>query len=143
MVPFKGSSETHPSPRGCIYTTIMEQGPKNHFRDGLLGPKFHNGSVHGPFGQGLGLRVCLGYRGLNKYQYSFFYGGSLFYLSYNGPQHPILIVKAPISSLCEASFFVTSGPKYILDGLWAVSSDMNSLSPSPKAGNPNLQNRKL
>ena len=35
-------------------------------------------------------------RGLKKYQY--YCGGSLLKLEYNGPQHPILIIKAPIVS---------------------------------------------
>ena len=34
------------------------------------------------------------YRGLDNYQY--FFGGSLFQLQYNGPQNPILIIKAPV-----------------------------------------------
>ena len=34
------------------------------------------------------------YRGLNDYQY--YCGGSLLYLWYNGPQNPILIIKAPV-----------------------------------------------
>ena len=33
----EGFQEGH-SPRGSIYTTIMELGPQNHNGDGLLGP---------------------------------------------------------------------------------------------------------
>ena len=33
-----------------VYTTMMELGPQNHNRDGLLGPRFHHSSVYGPYG---------------------------------------------------------------------------------------------
>ena len=38
--------------------------------------------------------VYRGYRGLSNYLY--YFGGSLLLLKYNGPQNPILIIKAPI-----------------------------------------------
>ena len=40
-------------PRGSIYTTIMELGPKNHNGDGLLGPNSIMVVYVDPLGNGL------------------------------------------------------------------------------------------
>ena len=46
-------------------------------------------------------------RGLNNYLY--YFGSSLLYFLYNGPQNPVLIIKAPISGFLGLQLFNADG----------------------------------
>ena len=59
------------------------------------------------------------YRGLNNYQH--YFGGSSLYLQYNGPQNPILIIKAPI---LQVELYGVGDEAFLLEPLGPAGADI-------------------